>query len=127
VGALRTPFALAAIVVGIVCAAVQYFSGDDDPGGWLVVCAIVLVAAGVVFWVVVPRVRRFGRGSLILGVLAILSLPVFWLDLAPVLSAGAGLLGAEARASRGEVRSANVGLALAVLALAVYVVATFAG
>jgi hypothetical protein len=64
---------------------------------------------------------------LILGLLAILSLPVFWLDLAPVLSAGAGLLGAEARVSRGEVRLANVGLALAVLALAVYVVATFAG
>lgn len=73
-----------------------------------VLCA---AAAGVLFGLVVPRSRKTGRTTLVLGILAVLSLPVFWSGVTPVI--GAAALAARPAATERR-RATTVGSVLAV-------------
>ena len=71
--------------------------GDDhSTSEFLVVCGVAVVAALVVFGLVVPRTidkPSSGRTALILAVLAVLAVPVFWAGITPALGVGAIILG----------------------------------
>jgi diacylglycerol kinase len=84
-----------------------------------VLCAAV---AGVLFGLVVPRTRR-SRATLILGILAVLSLPLFWSGITPVI--GAAALATRPAASQRS-RAAAVGSVLAVVSSAAVVIWTLA-
>jgi hypothetical protein len=82
----------------------------------------------IVFWVVVPRVNRLGRGALILAILGAIAIIVFWLGIPVVLAGGAALLALEARrASADDARLATPALALAGLTVVAAVVFAFVG
>jgi len=82
----------------------------------------------IVFWVVVPRVNRLGRGALILAILGAIAIIVFWLGIPVVLAGGAALLALEARrAPTDDARLATPALALAGLTVAAAVVFAFVG
>ena len=85
-----------------------------------VLCAAV---AGVLFGLVVPRTRRTGRATLILGILAVLSLPLFWSGVTPVIGAAAQ---AARPAAIQRSRAAAVGSILAVASGASVVIWTLA-
>lgn len=125
----RTPL-LAALAVAVACllAAVGTFTdptgnspeADHTVGDYLVVVGIVLVAAAVVFGLVVRTADRgnAARRAVVLGVLAVLSLAVFWAGLPPVLAIGAIACALAARDSDGRFSGgATAGLALGGLAL----------
>jgi hypothetical protein len=79
-------------------------SGDNGVGEYLVVVAISVVAAAIVFGAVIPRTERSGmyaRNGVILSVLGILSVFVFWTGLPPILGLGGLYLGAQQRDSLG--------------------------
>ncbi len=113
----RIPFALAALVVAAILTAIGTFRGDDEHSlrTWLVVLAISVVGAAIVFWGIVPRVDRFGRGALILAVVGALSLVVFWTGLPPIFAGGAALLALAARERGAETGMASAALVLAAL------------
>ena len=46
-------------------------------------CAIILIAAAIVFWLVVPRIDRLGRRAFILAVIGALSIVLFWTGVPP--------------------------------------------
>lgn len=78
--------------------AFAYLSGGDaDARGFLIVCAIVVAAAALVFGGVFARAkadeRRARRSALWLGGLSVITFPVFWLGLPLVLGPAAVLLG----------------------------------
>jgi drug/metabolite transporter (DMT)-like permease len=85
-----------------------------------VLCAVV---AGVLFGLAVPRTRRTGRTTLILGILAVLSLPLFWSGITPVI--GAAALATRPAATQRS-RAAAVGIVLAVVSSAAVVIWTLA-
>jgi hypothetical protein len=103
---LRWPVAIA-----IVLFAVSYPANDfeglkspwhdhgeaDTSGGMLMVlAAIALVTAYVVFWVLMPwaiRQHAIGPTALALSVVGFLFAPGFWTCVPPVLAAGGALLG----------------------------------
>lgn len=69
---------------------------DAKTSDYLIVLAIIGVAALVVFGWVVPRALRkesAGVTALVLAVLSVLTIGVFWAGLPPVLAAGAVVLG----------------------------------
>jgi len=69
---------------------------DAKTSEYLIVLAIIGVAALVVFGWVVPRALRkesTGATALVLAVLSILTIGAFWAGLPPVLAAGALVLG----------------------------------
>ena len=82
---------------GLALAAVVIVAGNWDvqpgenggTGPAVVTAAFCLVVAGVLFGLVVPRTRRPGRTALVLGILAVLSLAVFWSGVTPVITAAA--------------------------------------
>lgn len=82
---------------GLALAAVVIVAGNWDvqpgenggTGPALVTAAFCLVVAGVLFGLVLPRTRRPGRTALVLGILAVLSVAVFWSGVTPVLGAAA--------------------------------------
>jgi hypothetical protein len=110
-------------------AAVQSFSGsgDHELRAWLIISAIALVAVGIVYWLIVPRIGKPGRGSLILAILAAVSLVVFWLDVLPAFAGAAILLALPARQIGSERGMATAGLIVALLALVAYVIVSFIG
>ncbi len=85
------------VTAGAVGSAVVITLGNSDvtPGeqGGLVpavVCSVLcLVTAVLLFGVVLARVRRPVRTTVVLGVLAVLSLAVFWTGVTPLLAAAA--------------------------------------
>ena len=81
-----------------------------------VLCAAV---AGVLFGLVVPRSRRAGRTTLVLGILAVLSLVAFWSGVTPVI--GAAALAARPAATERS-RASAVGSVLAVVSGAAVVI-----
>ena len=96
--------------------------GDDhSTSEFLIVCGVAVVAAMVVFGLVVPLTLdkpSSGRTALILAILAVLSVPVFWAGITPALGVGAIILGLS-----GDRRTlSRIGVALGALALMGYVV-----
>jgi hypothetical protein len=110
---------LAALGVAVAAALAAWgtFGGDEehDAWGYLLVLAIILVAAVIVFGVVARRWAS-GRTAVILGVLAVLTVAVFWTGLPPVFAAGAIALGLHKRES-GDARMGNIAAGLGVLAV----------
>ena len=126
----RAPLALASFALSAALTAIGTFSGDDDNQWrqWLIVLGIAALAALIVFWVVVPRVNRLGRGALILAILGAIAIIVFWLGIPVVLTGGAALLALEARrVPADDARLATPALALAALTVAAAVVFAFVG
>ena len=96
--------------------------GDNhSTSEFLIVCGVAVVAAMVVFGLVVPLTLdkpSSGRTALILAILAVLSVPVFWAGITPALGVGAIILGLS-----GDRRTlSRIGVALGALALMGYVV-----
>ena len=102
------PVAIGAIALATTLAAVGTYGGDEDQGTkeFLVVCAIIAVAAAVVFGLVVPRgLQREAAGAtaLTLSILGLLTVLAFWSGLTPILAGGGALLGWAGRdADRGR-------------------------
>lgn len=93
---------------------------QDQVESYWIVAVIFVVVTGVVYGGVLPRVRNAPRAALVFGILAIVSLVVFWLGLAPVLGVAAFLLGWEGR-------NASSGRGLSVAGLVLGLVAIVAG
>jgi hypothetical protein len=89
--------AVAGIALAAGLAAWGTFGEDDgERSEYIVVLAIIAVAALVVFGWLVPRVLRknsAGVTAAVLAVLAVLSIAAFWSGLPPILAAGAITLG----------------------------------
>jgi hypothetical protein len=111
----------AATVVGTTAFNALGVFGDPHANGqgvpeFLTIVAVTLVAAAVVFGVVIPRVTRpagVGLGLSIAGLVLVLA---FWSGLTPPLAVGGILLGAAAR--RANVKAALGSAAVAVGSLA---------
>jgi hypothetical protein len=111
-----------------VLTAIGTFSGNDTHQWrqWLIVLGISAAATLIVFWVIVPRIHRLGRGALILAVVGAISIIVFWLGIPVVIAGGAALLGLEARRTEpNEARLATPAIALAALTVVAAVVFAF--
>ena len=130
-GVLR-PAGLAVLLSAILSVVLIARNTDDGPV-WrvgLVLAASVLAFTGVVFGLVVRRVLRKGSArasawtALVLGILAVLSLAVFWLALPPVFGVAALVLARDAR-DRRPFRGEAIAVTGAILA-ALGMVAAFA-
>ena len=130
-GVLR-PAGLAVLLSAILSVILIARNTNDGPA-WrvgLVLAAFVLAFTGIVFGLVVRRVLRKGSArasawtALVLGVLAVLSLGVFWLALTPVFGVAALVLARDAR-DRRPFRGEAIAVTGAILA-ALGTVAAFA-
>lgn len=83
-------------------------NGGTGPAIFTAILCVLLTAA--VFGVVVPRVRRLERSTLVLGILAVVSLAAFWSGITPVLATSA--FAVAARGSDLD-RKAAIGQAMA--------------
>ena len=128
------PVAIGAIALATVLAAVGTWVGPDEQGSreFLVICAVIAVAAAVVFGWVVPRgLQREAAGAtaLTLSILGLVAVLAFWSGLTPILAGGGALLGWAGRdADRGRAMSrAAIGIgAMALIGyLAIYLADTF--
>jgi hypothetical protein len=117
----------------LVLTAVGTFKDASGSQGWReygITAAVVLVVTALVFWFVVRTANASNAGvrSLVLGIVAVLSLVLFWLGLPPVLAAAAiacALVRREQGARLGA--AATTGTALGVAVLVVDVVASIVG
>jgi len=108
------PVAIGSIALATVLAAVGTWAGGDEQGAreFLVVCAIIAVAAAVVFGLIVPKgLQREAAGAtaLTLSILGLLTVLAFWSGLTPILAGGGALLGwagRDAERGRGMCRAA---------------------
>lgn len=130
-GVLR-PAGLAVLLSAILSVILIARNTNDGPA-WrvgLVLAAFVLAFTGMVFGLAVRRVLRKGSArasawtALVLGVLAVLSLGVFWLALTPVFGVAALVLARDAR-DRRPFRGEAIAVTGAILA-ALGTVAAFA-
>lgn len=103
VGHMLTPVAVATTVFALALDALAVW-GNGSPfarpsvSEFLFTAALTLVAAALVFGVIVPRTmhrKAAGAVALTLGAVALILGPVFWLGIAGVLGVGAVLLGLE--------------------------------
>jgi uncharacterized membrane protein len=97
---------------------------------YAITAAIILVVTALVFGFVVRTATpaTAGRRCLVLGILALVSIVVFWLGLPPVLAAASLACAALHREEAGQWgAAAAVGAAASALAVVVSVVAAFAG
>jgi len=121
------PVAIGSISLATALAAVGTWSGGGDQGTkeFLVVCAVIAVAAAVVFGWVVPRgLQREAAGAtaLTLSILGLLTVVAFWSGLTPILAGGGALLGWAGRdADRGRGTS-WAAVVIGVIALVGYLV-----
>jgi hypothetical protein len=121
------PVAIGAIALATTLAAVGTYVSTDEQGTkeFLIVCAIIAVAAAVVFGLVVPRgLQREAAGAtaLTLSILGLLAVGAFWAGLTPILAGGGALLGwagTDADLGRGMCR---VAIGIGVVALVAYLV-----
>jgi len=121
------PVAIGSIALATVLAAVGTWGGGDEQGTkeFLIVCAVIAVAAAVVFGWVVPRgLQREAAGAtaLTLSILGLLTVAAFWSGLTPILAGGGALLGwagRDAERGRGMCRAA---IGIGALALTAYLV-----
>jgi hypothetical protein len=90
---------IALLGVGLAAALAAWGTyGEDNPStrDYLIVLAIIGVAALVVFGWIVPRALTRsspGATAIVLAVLAVLTIGVMWTGLPPVLAAGAAVIG----------------------------------
>ncbi len=118
------PAAIITVIAATVLAAFGSFAdgtdgGEHSVGEFLVVVAFILVAAGVVFGLVVPRFldRPSAAGvGLGLSIAALVLVMAFWSGLPPVLGVGGILLGKAAR-DRGRGGLATAAITVGALAL----------
>ena len=87
------PVAIGAIALATVLAAIGTWAGPDEQGSkeFLVICAVIAVAAAVVFGWVVPRgLQREAAGAtaLTLSILGLVAVLAFWSGLTPILAGG---------------------------------------
>lgn len=121
---LLVPSAVGATVVAFAFNALGVWGdgtkgADHSIGDFLIVSAISIVAAAVVFGFVLPRALRmdFPAGTaLTLSILGVLTLPIFWAGVTPALAVGGALLGF---AGRGVARGQRMSIAAYVLGLLV--------
>jgi len=130
----RTPvLAVLSLALSAVLTAIGTFwdlTGNDHGSGsqvgpYLVAVGIAAVACLIVFGLVVRRAERGhpGRRSAVLGVLSVVTIPVFWTGLPPVLAVGAvataltdrDVTGRFGAASKAVLGLAGIALAAAVL------------
>lgn len=102
------PIALAAIITSAALAAWGTFGEETHAAReYLVVLAVIAVAALVVFGWAAPRAMRapvVGWTGILLGILGIVSVVAFWSGLPPVFAGGAALVGWNQRESpRGKI------------------------
>jgi hypothetical protein len=109
----------AGVALGIAAMAVDHLLGDDpgleDPPAFLISAAFILVVAVLLFGLVVRGARDRRRASLILAVLAVLSLPLIWLGAPFAVAPGAIAQGLKAG---GRLATAAVAIGAGVLLLA---------
>jgi hypothetical protein len=109
--------ALAAIV--IVAGNYHVAAGENGgTGPGIETGVLCLLLAGLLFGFVVPRARRLERTTLILGILAVLSLAVFWSGITPVLAAASYAVAARG-ADLGKKAAVGQALGLGAALLAV--------
>lgn len=120
--------AVAAVLAAAALAAAN-FAGDDENGGvgpYALTLIVSLALAAILFGWAIPRIERPARAGLVAGVIAVLSIAVFWTGLPYVLGPAAvvlGLLGRTRLEGRG---GATVAVALGALATVGGVVAVIA-
>jgi hypothetical protein len=91
---------------GILLGGVVIFAGNTDLkkgdngglGPAIFSAVLVLVVAALLWFVVLPRIKNVDRSVIIVSVLAVLSVPAFWLGITPLLAAAA--IAIAGRASR---------------------------
>ena len=124
----RTGIAAASVALAIVLLAIGAYGGDDDDTSYfLVASAIAIAVAVVLFWGIVPRITRPGLGGLVIGILAVVSIAVFWLGLPSPLAGAAAVLGLAARESGSEAGKGTAALVLAAIAVVAAVVLALIG
>jgi hypothetical protein len=111
------PVALSTIAAAALLAAWGTFGEETHAAReYLVVLAIIGVAALVVFGWAVPRALSspaVGWTAIVLGALGLVSVVAFWSGLPPILAGGAALLGwAQRSSNRGKIAIALASLAL---------------
>jgi hypothetical protein len=89
-------------------------NGDFQVGEWLIVLLISLVVSGALFIFVVPNGGAVS--ALVLGVVALVSVLVFWAGLTLPLAAAAVVIAWRARAAGDRPAMATAALALSVVA-----------
>lgn len=97
---------------------------EPETADFLAVAGLTVMSAVVVFGLVLPQVlhrREAGGVALVLGLVALLTLPVFWLGVTGVVGVAAALLGIEHRHDEQHARHARTGAALGAVAAAGYV------
>lgn len=107
-----------AFVIAAALAAWGTWGGDEDhsTGDYLIVLAVIAVSAAIVYGLVLPRWGT-PRTGIILGVLAVLSIVVFWSGLPVVLGIAAIVIGLSYRGSKEGSGAATAALVLGALAL----------
>jgi hypothetical protein len=108
----RTQFAVGSVVLSAVLTVINMISPGFPWWAPPVVVTSAIAAAIVLFWLVVPRIKDFGRWALILAILGAVTLAVSWTGLPPVFAGAAALLGLEARERRVKLGLATTALAL---------------
>jgi hypothetical protein len=131
----ETAIGLGATSLAVVAMAFDHLVDVDegfpaDPAAFAISVALILVVAGIVFGLVIPRTKRAAvpaeqaaKRSLVCGVLAVPSLVLVWLGVPFPVAGGAvalGLLGLEGERRR----LALAGVALGGLVLALSVIGT---
>ncbi|WP_426574372.1 hypothetical protein [Aquihabitans sp. McL0605] len=111
--------ALAALIVVVGNTNVDKGAGDNGGTGPMIVTGIVcLVAAAVIYFWALSRVQRPNRAALWYGIAAVVSLPVFWSGITPILAAtSVGLLAESPARSRGAAIAAAGACVATVLAI----------
>jgi hypothetical protein len=113
----------AVTALALVAMGFDHLVGDDpgleDPVAFLISAAFVLVTAGIVFGVVVPRAKaasnsaeRTARDGLVVGVISFFTIALIWLGVTFVVAGGAialGLLGLGGQRRRWAVAAIVVG------------------
>ena len=119
------PVGIATLLIATACS----FEGRNSTGEWVFELGLQVVAAAVIFGLVVPRGLRHesagGRALAMAAIGALLVAPAFWLGLPFQLGAAAALLGyAGKRAGTGSgmsIASLVLGVLTMVFYLAIYI------
>lgn len=119
----------AAVLTAAALAGANFFGEEGEnggPGPYAITLAASLAIAAALFGWAIPRIERPARAGLVVGVLALLSLPAFWSGLPYVLGPAAialGLLGRARAESRGSGTVAvGIGTVATVAAIAAIIV-----
>jgi hypothetical protein len=109
----------AALLTAVALAGANFLGEDGEnggPGPYAVTLAVSLVIAAALFGWAIPRIERPARAGLIVGTLAVLSLPAFWSGLPYVLGPAAVALGLLGRARSETAGSGTAAVVLGAVA-----------